>query len=128
MTRSSEQMCVACGHDAGYNRAVVDTVADELVGGLCLHCERDSYGTGLGSDAPTDVSTCAFCAHDGFYAHPKWRVADRARSATRGSLTVGYAVEGETLRICDGHFHELARAKEPALADPDAEREPYEQL
>lgn len=128
MTEGSELTCVSCGREAGYNRAVVDTLTDELVGGLCLRCERHSYGMELNGAANPDGPECTFCAHDGFFAVPKWRIRRPSGSARRDALTVGYAVEGTTARLCDGHFHSLAKATDPATADAPGEREPYDRL
>jgi hypothetical protein len=127
MTEGSELMCIVCGRDAGYNRAVVDTLSDELVGGLCLGCERTSYGTDLNGTATHDPN-CTLCAHDGFFALPKWRIERPSAPAQRTSLTVGYAVGSGTARLCDGHFHELERAVGPATADAPDGREPYDRL
>lgn len=124
VTGRDESMCVSCGHDAGYNRAVVDTVTDELVGGLCLHCERTSFGTDL--DTVVSRPWCTLCERDGFYALPKWQVR-RARSRQDGTVTVGYAIEKSTVRICDGHFDALSK---PISSSPGSigEREPHERL
>lgn len=124
MTKGSELVCVACGRDAGYNRAVVDTLADELVGGLCLGCERSSYGCDL--DGTTHDPNCTLCAHDGFFALPKWRIEDRAAPSQPDSLTVGYAVDGGTSRLCDGHFHDLASALGPATVETPDGRQSYD--
>ena len=116
MTKGSELTCVACGRDAGYNRAVVDTLADELVGGLCLGCERERYGANL-NGSTTGNPDCTFCEHDGFFALPKWQIENQAAGSRRDGLTVGYAVDGATARLCDGHVHELARAAGPSTAE-----------
>lgn len=128
MMEGGELMCVSCGHEAGYNRAVVDTLADELVGGLCLRCEQHSFGAELNGTVSPDDPECTFCAHDGFFAVPKWRIRSRYGSSQRGTLTVGYAVDGATARLCDGHFHDLAKAVDPTTADAPGEREPYDRL
>lgn len=128
MTERRELTCVSCGHDAGFNRAVVDTIADELVGGLCLHCERVEYGLRLDEETVPGATTCTFCSHDGFVALPKWQLRPRDHPSTGDGVTVGYAVGANTSRLCDGHFQTIADALEPALVDPTDEREPYEQL
>ena len=127
MTKGSKQNCVACGGDAGYNRAVVDTLTDEFVGGLCLGCERTSCRGDLDGPVACD-SNCSFCAHDGFFALPKWKLERGTRASRQTGVTVGYAVEDQTARLCDGHFHELARARTPETADATDGREPYERL
>lgn len=130
MTKGSKLRCVACGGDAGYNRAVVDTLADKLVGGMCLRCERTGIEGTLDRSITCDQN-CSFCAHDGFFALPKWTLERGTRASHQTGLTVGYAVEDGTARLCDGHFHELARARTPETADAaDAAdgREPFERL
>lgn len=124
MTGDGRLVCVSCGHDAGYNRAVVDTVTDELVGGLCLHCERTSFDSRL--DSVRSRPDCAICERDGFFALPKWQVR-RATSRNPGSVTVGYAVDERTARICDGHFDALATTAGSDVKAGDR-HEPYEHL
>lgn len=122
--REAEQ-CVACGGAAGYNRAVVDTVADELVGGLCLECERSAI------DAPIFASergvTCATCSRDGFFALPKWRIYPTRKTET-GQLSVGYAVQDDTVRLCDRHFQQVATAFDPDQEPPAIGRERYREV
>lgn len=127
MTKGSNLRCVSCGRDAGYNRAVVDTLADELVGGLCLACERSSYGTDLDGTA-TRGSNCTFCAHDGFFAFPKWKLEQIVAGSRRGNLTVGYAVESQTARLCDSHFEAVARTHTPDVVDTADSHERRERL
>ena len=106
--------CVACGLRAGYNRAVVDTVGDGRVGGLCVRCEEAEFGRSL-ARCDWGGEGCAFCERDGFYALPAWR----PYSEDRGGKTVckvGYRVDAATVRFCDEHFDRL-RDSRPRAAE-----------
>lgn len=106
--------CVTCGTDAGYNRAVIDTVADRQVGGFCLSCERREFGASLQRGDWPDAC-CALCRRDGYYALPTWtpRAADADADVP---CAVAYDVTAETIRLCDEHFHDLSTAD---VADAD---------
>lgn len=102
--------CISCRRDAGYNRAVVDTLSGVELGGYCLRCERREFDHGLSGHRGTN---CTFCDRDGFYALPVWtpRVVEED-GVTRN--TVNYEVSERTVRVCDEHFHALRDATEPA--------------
>ncbi|MFC7157433.1 hypothetical protein ACFQPA_18550 [Halomarina halobia] len=118
--RQTATECVACGLGAGFNRAVLDVVTGDLLGGLCVGCEERNFGKSLVRGDWSLVEGCAFCARDGFYALPLWR----PYTENRGGDTVcrvALSVDGATLRLCDEHL--TAIAGESARTD-DGDRRP----
>lgn len=103
--------CISCQLDAGYNRAVVDTLSGVELGGYCLRCERREFGHSL---AGTQGTACTFCDRDGFYALPVWT----ARAVDEGHVTrsqVAYDVTETTVRVCDEHLHALREDDTPPV-------------
>lgn len=114
--------CIVCGQDAGYHRAVVDTLEDIRVGGLCRECEGAEFGRSLERGRFRETDGCILCARDGLYALPVGQP-----TATRnddGSVVgdVVYDISAETVRLCDEHFHELSEV-EPEPSDGRVRRE-----
>ena len=101
-----ERACIACGNEAGYNRAVVDVLSDRQVGALCVNCEREEFGKSLERGQWAAVEDCAFCDRDAFYALPKW-LPELHREGDAVVSRVDYEVTESTLAVCDEHLHEI---------------------
>ncbi|WP_254546640.1 hypothetical protein [Halomarina pelagica] len=111
--------CIACGRDAGFNRAVLDVVTDEVVGGFCVRCERRDFGRSLARGDWGRVEGCALCDRDGFYALPLWLPYTEDRG---GDTVCRVAMEGResTPRLCDGHVATIEGSRERSR--PEATR------
>lgn len=109
--------CVTCGLAAGYNRAVVDLVGGEVVGGLCVGCEKAEFGESLARGHWAATDGCVFCPRDGQFALPLWEPrAERKGRNVYGS--VEYELTDATAALCDEHLH-LVGDRRP---DPPASR------
>ncbi len=95
--------CVVCGSPAGYNRAVVDTVFDDEIGGLCLQCEQRVFDPSLVPDREASPGACWVCRRDGFYAFPQWKPYSQ-QDGSEVLCNVDFKIDQETLRLCDEHF------------------------
>ena len=101
--------CIVCGSPAGYNRAVVDTVIDEEIGGCCLQCEERVFDPSLVSAGTPVPGDCWVCTRDGFYALPQWTSYCQKEGADV-NCTLEYRIEDDTLRLCDEHYDWIARS------------------
>lgn len=102
--------CIVCGREAGYHRAVVDVVAESVVGGLCRECEREEFGRTLDRGFFETRDGCMFCERDGHVAIPVWRpVAEQTPSGTVVT-EVTYTVDDATARLCDEHVSTISGA------------------
>ncbi|MFB6124388.1 MAG: hypothetical protein ABEJ59_00320 [Halanaeroarchaeum sp.] len=114
--------CIACGRHAGYHRAVVDTLDDELVGAFCRECEREEFGRSLERGFFEHREGCALCERDGHVAIPVWTPV--ARHTPEGDVIseVTYRVDAATVRLCDEHLATIAGeypGERPAAATPE---------
>lgn len=98
--------CVTCGLDAGYNRAVVDTIQGRELGGFCLRCEEAEFGRSLDRGDWLSIDGCLLCDRDGFYAIPEWKPFCEERNG-KTVCKVDYDVDDATLCLCDEHFDEI---------------------
>jgi|GEM_PF-2098974 len=100
--------CTLCHEDAGFNRAIVDTLSGLEVGRICLNCELEVFGYSLQRGFWSDGSSCSFCPRDGHFALPTWEPETEERD---GDIycSVAYEVTAETPRLCDECLHELRR-------------------
>ncbi len=99
--------CIVCGCDAGYHRAIVDSIDGRQVGGLCRECERLEFGRSLARGLFRETDGCILCPRDGHVALPLGEPVAR-RTPEEGVISdVSYAVGAETPRLCDEHLHEL---------------------
>jgi hypothetical protein len=114
--------CIRCGHEAGYNRVVVDLLSGVELGGLCVGCERDEFGESLAKSLWADGDGCRFCDRDGHFALARWEPSATERGGDV-HCSVDYQVTDATVLVCDEHLHAFtdhetrahrARAVEPA--------------
>lgn len=98
--------CIRCGRDAGYNRAVIDTVSGVELGGFCRNCEFDEFGRALDRFDATERE-CAMCNRDGHFAFAIWRPTLK-EGVGRLVSEVEYEVGDRTPFLCDEHFHLVA--------------------
>ncbi|MFB6070591.1 MAG: hypothetical protein ABEJ76_06150 [Halanaeroarchaeum sp.] len=100
--------CIVCGREAGYHRAVVDTLEDDLVGAICRECEHEEFGRSLERGFFDRREGCVLCERDGHVAIPVWRPT--ARRTPDGDVIneVAYQVDDATVRLCDEHVTMLA--------------------
>lgn len=109
--------CITCGLEAGYNRAVVDTLEEAEIGGFCLRCEKAEFGNSLERGYWTRDGRCALCDRDGFYALPKWEAGAEAEEDCV-VCTVDYDLTDDTVRLCDEHYYAILNY-EPESLDSD---------
>jgi hypothetical protein len=98
--------CTACGLPSSYNRAVIDSVDDEVVGCLCTSCIEDFFGRSLELFERRD-ETCLFCDRRGLYALPKWSCVTIEDDERIDVVGVDYCVDAATPHLCNHHFSEL---------------------
>jgi hypothetical protein len=106
-----EMNCVICDDDATYNRAIVDTRDDVVVGGLCDRCERTLFGRCLSSGLWDDADGCFVCGGRGRFAMSLHEIDIRMK-AGREHVEEGYGVGETTPLVCTRHLR--------AILDPDA--------
>lgn len=108
--------CTVCRLPSAYNRAVVDTCADETLGCLCTSCIEAFFGRSLSASETTD-DRCVLCDRDGFFALPKWE----CRTASEGHRVVIADLEATVTesvpRLCGRHYEMLRSSAE---GEPDA--------
>lgn len=103
--------CVICGHESGYNRAVVDKFSGAKIGQLCMNCERDEFGKVFDYEASGDCQ-CVLCQRDGQIAFPRFVPVE---STAESDVVVVKSVieDAESPQLCDEHFHTITGSTEP---------------
>lgn len=101
--------CIRCDCEAGYNRAVVDTVSGEERGRFCRNCELEEFGRTLERLCQTDRS-CVFCNRDGHFGFAAW-TSTLQDGGERQVSSVEYEVTDRTPFLCDEHFHVVTGAE-----------------
>lgn len=104
------ETCINCERDAGYHRAVVDTVADRVLGGLCRECEQEEFGRILERGLFKRRDGCILCERDGHVALPIWRPVARRTGDGTVVNEVTYTVEESTVTLCDEHVSVIAES------------------
>lgn len=100
--------CVACGEPAGFNRVVIDLVRDQEIGGLCVGCERESFGRVLENGEWQEENSCVLCSRDGHFGLPEWHA--ETIETRRGLVSINeYEMTRATVRLCDEHVHTVSR-------------------
>lgn len=94
--------CARCGGRTRYNRAVVDVVTDTIIGGLCVTCEREQFGSCLLDGRWEEVGGCVLCRRSGRYALAQHKMDIRQKSG-REHIEEGFGVEAESPRLCEEH-------------------------
>jgi hypothetical protein len=97
--------CIRCGRQAGYNRAVVDTVTDRELGGFCRNCEFEEFGRSLERSSQAE-RTCLVCDRDGHFGFATWTPTLK-RGGRRLVSEVSYEVTDRTVFLCDEHFYDV---------------------
>lgn len=90
----------------------MDVHSEAELGGLCVECERESFGRTLEVGSWGKSDGCVLCPRDGHYALPTW---DPQRVRENGRLVnkVAWDVTDDTPTVCDEHLTRL-------LGAPDA--------
>ncbi|ARS88733.1 hypothetical protein B1756_02490 [Natrarchaeobaculum aegyptiacum] len=103
-----EMNCVRCGHESGYNRAVIDRFSGAKIGHLCMNCEREEFGNVLEYSTRGD-DECVLCERDGQIELPRFVPVERQVGET---VVVESEIEdGTAPRLCDEHFHAITEAE-----------------
>ncbi|WP_129114947.1 hypothetical protein [Halegenticoccus tardaugens] len=104
-------VCVSCGLQSGYNRAVVELTSGVELGGFCRSCEIREFGRSLERGRWSLNDGCALCSRDGHFALPAWEPTATERD---GDIvgSVEYRVTDRTVALCDEHFHEVVEGIE----------------
>lgn len=102
--------CIRCGRQAGYNRAVVDTVSGRELGGFCRNCEFEEFGRALERFSQAE-RTCVMCDRDGHVGFAAWTPVVRG-DGERMVSEVEYDVTDRTPFLCDEHLHAVTDEEE----------------
>lgn len=101
--------CVICGHESGYNRAVIDRFSGAKIGQLCMNCEREQFGKVLEYES-RGTDECVLCQRDGHVAFPRYVPTERREGDT---VIISSAIEDEAPTLCDEHFHLITDSNTP---------------
>lgn len=105
MSPDPERCCLRCGGAAGYNRVVVDLVADTVVGSLCRNCELDHLSDRIepaDRRSPSECD-CDGCNRDPLFSFPRW-LPETTVSNGHVHSTVTIDPTERTLALCDEHL------------------------
>ncbi|WP_247728669.1 hypothetical protein [Halovivax limisalsi] len=108
MPSEPERRCLRCDAAAGYNRVVLDLVADTIVGSLCRNCELDHLSDWTESARERSISACHCrgCNRDPHVSFPRWLPETTVSDGVIES-TVTYDRAETSLLLCDEHFDAL---------------------
>lgn len=101
-------ICVACGNEAGYNRAVVDVHRRVEIGGFCVRCEHQHFKNDTIRLGEYGNDECRFCSRSGLWALPLW-CPSTYTDGDRVVSYVDYDIESATLFLCDEHLNRITR-------------------
>lgn len=116
--------CIRCGCDPGYNRAVIDLVANEKIGSLCRNCELDALSDSDVFERGSTDGTCGCpgCARDATVSFPRW-LPETTVSEDAVESHVDYELDDDPLALCDEHFDNLASGSAIPAPSPRAASE-----
>lgn len=87
---------------------MIDSVAEDPVGGYCLACEKQSFGRSLRRQEWQGGEQCLLCERDGFYKLPLINLQWESESTSiESSLTVSLQDRECSVELCDRHLHLL---------------------
>lgn len=100
-------ICVSCGGKAGYYRAVIDTVYNSEIGGLCKNCAVEHFGKTLDIGHFNAKDGCLLCERDGYLALPIWEAEVSDSQLRKTVFTNKYEITSNTPKLCDSHADQL---------------------